>query len=224
MIGVKMSKSVLILSGGLDSVILLNSLKSKGHEVHALSFNYGQRHAKELQYAKQWAEKLCSSHQIIDLDFMKIIASNSALTNHSNHLPEEHYTNANQKITVVPNRNMVMLSIGIALAENIGADAVYYGCHANDFTIYPDCRPDFVNALSKASELGTYQQVKVLAPFVNISKSDIVKLGSDLAVPFIDTWSCYKGEEIHCGKCATCQERIEAFQIAGVADPTPYNL
>lgn len=215
-------KNVVIFSGGLDSTVLLHKIAKESSEIHGLSFNYGQRHKKELDFAKIQAAALCTSWQMIDISFLSGIASASALTDHSLALPLEHYTHNNQKITVVPNRNMVMLSIAIALAENNSCDSVYFGPHANDFAIYPDCRPEFVEQLSRASELATYNRIKVFAPFVNMKKSDIVMLGAKLGVDFSATWSCYAGGEQHCGKCATCQERKEAFVIAGIADPTVY--
>lgn len=218
------AKTVVVFSGGLDSTTLLHYVKSLGYEVYGLSFYYGQRHKKELEYAEYWAKKLCKEWKLIDLSFMKEIASNSALTDYSKEVPHEHYTHENQKITVVPNRNMVMLSIAIAWAENLGAEAVFFGPHSNDYAIYPDCRPEFVEALDKASRLGTYNSIRVEAPFVSIKKWQIVKLGDSLGVDFSKTWSCYEGKEKHCGKCATCQERKEAFEIARVKDPTEYEV
>jgi len=215
-------KAVVIMSGGLDSTVLLNYVKSLGYDIYGLSFDYGQRHKKELSFAKYWASKLCRQWKLIDLNFMRDIASNSALTDYNMKLPLEHYTNENQKVTVVPNRNMVMLSIAVAWAENIDADAVFYGAHANDRSVYPDCREEFVNFLSKATEEGTYNRVRIEAPFVNLYKWQLVKLGSKLGVDFSKTWSCYEGKEKHCGRCATCQERKEAFEIADVKDPTEY--
>lgn len=216
-----MKKAVVIFSGGMDSTTLLHYVNDLGYETYGLSFNYGQRHKKELEYAKFWGEKLCKEWQLINLDFMRTLANESALLS-DKEIPHEHYTNENQKVTVVPNRNMVMLSIGIAWAENIGAEVVYFGPHANDYTIYPDCRPEFVDAISEASKLATYKGIRVEAPFVNIKKWQIAKLGTALGVDFNKTWSCYEGGEKHCGKCATCQERIEAFDLAGVPDPTEY--
>ena len=219
-----MKKAVVIFSGGLDSTVLLHYVKELGYEIYGLSFDYGQRHKKELEFAKYWAERLCKEWKLIDLKFMKEIASNSALTDFNKKLPHEHYTNENQKMTVVPNRNMIMLSIAVAWAENIRAKKVFYGAHKNDYAIYPDCRPEFVEALSKASQEGTYNKVEIEAPFTNRYKYDLVALGDKLGVDFSKTWSCYEGREKHCGKCATCQERKEAFRIAGVKDPTEYEI
>lgn len=153
---------------------------------------------------------------------MNDIANKNALMNSEIDLPHEHYTHENQKVTVVPNRNMVMLSIAVAMAENLELKKVFYAPHANDKAVYPDCRPEFVHALSKATSLGTYNNVEVIAPFVEKTKADIVTIGNSLGLDFTKTWTCYKGEKLHCGKCATCQERIEAFQIANIKDPTGY--
>jgi len=219
-----MKKAIVVFSGGMDSTTLLHWAVQKGYEVYGLSFDYGQRHKKELEFAKYWGKKLCKWHKILDLSFMREIAGNSALLDTSQEIPEEHYTHENQKITVVANRNMVMLSIAVALAENIGAEVVFFGPHQNDNTIYPDCRPEFVEAVSRASQLATYKNVRIEAPFVRMKKSDIATLGTELKVDFSKTWSCYKGGEKHCGKCATCQERKEAFEKAGIEDPTEYEV
>lgn len=215
-------KAVIIMSGGMDSTVLLYLLKAQGYNVYGLSFDYGQRHNKELVYAAYFGKELCEDWKLINLDFMKSIASNSALLDTSQEIPEEHYTNENQQVTVVPNRNMLMLSIAVAYAENLDGADVFFGAHINDDTIYPDCREVFVNSVNETSQLATYNKIKVKAPFVGIEKYQIAKLGDKLKVPFYLTWSCYKGGVKHCGKCATCQERIEAFKLAGVDDPTIY--
>jgi len=211
-------RAVLILSGGMDSVTLLHYLKSKDYSVHALSFNYGQKHTKELGFAQFWAAKTCSYFKIIDLTVLKDIATQSSLTSDTP-VPEGHYEAENMKSTVVPNRNMVMLSLAIAYAENEGIKEVYIGAHAGDHAIYPDCRPEFLGALCKASMLGTYTGVEILAPFAKMRKRDIAILGKELKVDFANTWSCYKGGEKHCGKCGTCVERQEALEGF---DPTAY--
>lgn len=215
-------KAVVIFSGGLDSTTLLHYVKSLGYEVYGLSFYYGQRHFKELEYAEYWGKKLCKEWKLIDISFMSEIADSSALIDCNKPLPYEHYTSENQKITVVPNRNMVMLSIAIAWAENLGAEVVFFGAHSNDYAVYPDCRQEFVEAISKASQLATYNKIRVEAPFVNIKKWQVVCLGEKLGIDCAKTWSCYEGKEKHCGKCATCQERKEAFLIAGIEDKTEY--
>lgn len=126
------------------------------------------------------------------------------------------------KRTVVPFRNGIMLSIAAGFAESIGAECIVLGNHFGDHAVYPDCRQDFVEPMAQAIENGTYAKIKLVAPFTKVTKADIAKLGFNLKVPYEMTWSCYKGGEKHCGKCGTCVERIEAFQLAGVADPTEY--
>lgn len=204
-------KAVLVLSGGVDSVTLLHQLKRNGYAVWGLSFWYGQRHKKEIECAHYWGQELCEEWKLVDITFMREIADVSALLDHGKALPKEHYTHANQKITVVPNRNMVMLSIAVAWAENMEAPEVYFGAHANDHAIYPDCRPEFADAISKAATLATYTGVRILVPFVHMTKREVVALGKGLGVDYDKTWSCYEGGESPCLKCATCQERIEAF-------------
>jgi len=137
-------------------------------------------------------------------------------------VPAGHYTNETMKLTVVPNRNMIMLSVAIGWAVSGKADAVAYAAHAGDHTIYPDCRPAFIEAIRQAAALCDWHRVELLTPFVGKTKRDIVRLGAELDVPFGQTWSCYVGGEVHCGRCGTCVERREAFKSAGVDDPTVY--
>ena len=209
-----MQNCVTLLSGGMDSTTLLYYLvKVLQRNPLVISFRYGQRHLKELDYAKLHAQRLNLEHFIVDLPFYGLMSDGkSSLLNKDLDIPHEHYTNENQKITVVPNRNMVFLSIAVAIAEEREIDTVYYACHANDHAIYPDCRPEFVEALSKAAQLGTYTNVEIEAPFVNLLKKDIVKIGQSLGIDYEETWSCYEGGDKPCGKCATCQERAEALE------------
>lgn len=207
----------------MDSTVLLYKLKNEEYEVYGMSFDYCQKHSKELEYAEQLSKE-CVDWRIIKLPFMKIIASESSLLDVSKDIPEEHYTDENQQSTVVANRNMVMLSIAIAWAENLGGADVFFGAHMNDDTIYPDCRAEFIDSMNETSQLATYNNIRVKAPFVSVEKYQIAKLGDNLGVDFTQTWSCYNGREKHCGKCATCQERIEAFRLAELKDPTEYDL
>jgi len=213
---------VLILSGGLDSTTLLYELREQGHEVRALGINYGQRHRKELDKADDICSGLGVEYRIADLRALQTFMSGSSQTVAAIPVPEGHYAEETMKLTIVPNRNMLMLAVAGAWAISTKSDSVAYAAHAGDHTIYPDCREEFVQALDQALQLADWHSVKILRPFIKLTKADIVKLGFGLRVPFENTWSCYKGQEIHCGRCGTCVERIEAFMLAGVPDPTVY--
>ncbi len=214
-------RSVLLYSGGLDSRVLLAKLLDQGHEVSCLTLNYGQRHARELEFASKVMCKLGLSYQQIDLSNIQALISNSALTG-SAPVPDGHYTEEKMKVTVVPNRNMIMLSLAIGWAINQKANAVAYAAHSGDHSIYPDCRPEFIAKMAEAAALCDWHPVQILTPFAQLSKTEIVLEGHRLGVDFSETWSCYKGGEFHCGRCATCVERQEAFQNAGLIDPTIY--
>lgn len=221
-------KAVAIVSGGMDSVTLAYKLKADGvDDLHMVSFDYGQRHRKELQYAQVIAGELNAQHDIIDLSSITKFLTGSALTDtHHVDVPEGHYADESMRLTVVPNRNAVMLSVATAIAVAEGAAFVATGVHAGDHPVYPDCRPEFVVAMSQAMQLGNAgfaaPGFTIEAPFVHISKANIVSEGDHLSVPWQMTWSCYKGGEHHCGVCGTCVERREAFSLAGVVDPTLY--
>ena len=142
----------------------------------------------------------------------------------SSSMPEGSYNEAGMKATVVPNRNMIMIAVAAARAISLGCDSVAYAAHGGDHAIYPDCRPDFVKALAEVLKICDYSPIRLEAPFLNFSKADIVLEGARLGVDFSKTWSCYKGGDIHCGKCGTCVERRQAFASAGVCDPTEYEI
>lgn len=212
-------KGVLILSGGVDSTTLLYKMIDMGYEVEALTFNYAQRHKKEIDCAAALAERLSVPHRIVDLRSLASLLGSSALLGGSE-VPDCHYTEEAARKTVVPNRNMIMLSIAAGYAEANGIPEVFYAAHKNDRTIYPDCRPEFVDALRPAIRLATaWSPVELQAPFVDLSKAEIVRLGLDLNVPYALTWSCYRGEARACGTCPTCMERAEAFRENGCTDP-----
>jgi len=221
-----MGKSVVILSGGLDSTVALAKAvqESSYADVHALSFDYGQRHKKELEHAKAITDHYTVEHHIVDLTSITPLISNSSQTSEDIAVPHGHYAEENMKATVVPNRNMIMLSIAIGWAVNIDAAQVVFGVHAGDHDIYPDCRPEFVDKMDEIAAIANWHPVEVYAPFRNMTKADIVAEGDELVVPWALTWSCYEGGEIHCGKCATCIERREAFYHALVDDPTIYQV
>ena len=215
-------KTILIYSGGLDSTVLLYSLKAQGREVKALSVNYGQRHSKELDAAKNICNILNVEHRVVDLSGLRPLLGGSSQTDSNVEVPEGHYAAENMKLTVVPNRNMMMLAVAGAWAISSKYDTVAYAAHAGDHTIYPDCREEFVGKLNEALQLADWHSVSIERPFVTLTKGQVTKLGADLKVPFEKTWSCYKGGDTHCARCGTCVERVRAFAEAGVQDPTIY--
>jgi len=219
----KQSKTVLIYSGGIDSTVLLYDLLNSGHDVQALSVNYGQRHGKELHCAKSLCKQLNVEHHVADLTALNPLLSGSSLTSPHVQVPEGHYEDESMKATVVPNRNMILLSIATGWAMSTGASSVSYAAHSGDRAIYPDCREEFADAMNSVMEIAGWDKVSLNRPFSSLTKADIVKLGDELGVPFEQTWSCYKGGQVHCGVCGTCVERREAFQLAGVTDPTIYD-
>lgn len=215
------NKTILIYSGGMDSTVLLYHLLNLKNDVKCLSINYGQKHKKEIENAQYFCNNLNIGHEIIDISNITKLISSSSLTSNLS-IPDGHYEEESMKSTVVPNRNMIMLSIAIGWAINEKFNSVSYAAHAGDHAIYPDCRNEFVENLSNAAKLADWHPIEIIRPFINLSKIDIVKLGDKLGVELENTWSCYKGREYHCGKCGTCNERIESFKLAGVKDNTVY--
>ena len=219
-------RAVAVVSGGLDSTVMAYSLRAEGYDLAAISFDYGQRHRKELEFAERVSIDLGASWTLIDLHAAGLtsILPGSALTDEAIAVPDGHYADESMRVTVVPNRNAIMLSIACALAVTRDAAAVAFGAHTGDHFIYPDCRPEFVRAFASMVNLAVegLATIEILTPFLTMTKADIVKMGADLHVPFERTWSCYKGGALHCGTCGTCYERREAFAIAHVVDPTVY--
>ena len=215
-------KTVLIYSGGLDSTVLLYDLLAGGDTVLALSVDYGQRHRSEVEHARRIAESLGVEWQLADLSGIAHLLAGSSLTSSEIAVPHGHYAEDNMKQTVVPNRNMIMLSVAAGWAMGRQADRVAYAAHGGDHTIYPDCRPEFAAAVDRAIRLADWHEVQLYCPFIAMTKAEIVARGAKLDVDFGRTWSCYEGGPIHCGKCGTCFERREAFLRAGVPDPTQY--
>ena len=217
----KMEKdTVIILSGGMDSVTLLYDQQER--IALAVSFDYGSKHnAREIPFARLHCERLGIRHITIPLDFMTKYFQSSLLKGGED-IPEGHYADENMRSTVVPFRNGIMLSIAVGIAESNGLKFVMMANHGGDHTIYPDCRPEFVDAFDKAAQAGTFVKVGLLSPFVNWTKTDIARRGKELGINYAETWSCYKGGEQHCGKCGTCVERREALSEAGIEDPTVY--
>ncbi len=214
---------VIILSGGMDSTTLLYRLVHEKKEIRAISFNYGQKHSKELEYAKKTCKKLTIPHEIVDLSTLSKAGffQNSSLTTDID-VPEGHYAEESMKSTVVPNRNMIMLSLAIGYAISVGAKSVYYGAHAGDHAIYPDCRPIFIEKMQEVAKVCHYYPVEIYAPYREYTKGDIIKDGLEMDVDYSLTWTCYKGQEKACGKCGSCTERLEAFEQNGFKDPIPY--
>ena len=215
-----MKNSVIIVSGGMDSITLLYDHKDE--IALGISFDYGSNHnAREIPYAKMHCERLGIRHITINLDFMHQYFKSSLLEG-ADAIPEGHYADDNMKSTVVPFRNGIMLSIAIGIAESNNLDQVFIANHGGDHTIYPDCRPEFINAIDGVATAGTYNNVRVVAPYTNITKGEIASIGKRLGIDYTETWSCYKGGEKHCGKCGTCVERKEALAAAGIDDHTVY--
>jgi len=219
-------RAVAIVSGGLDSATMLYLLLRATRDIHVISFDYGQRHRRELLAATEIVRGVGLRHDVIQISGLHDLLRGSALTDLSVDVPEGHYADDTMKVTIVPNRNAIMLSLATAIAVVDGADSVWYAAHAGDHAIYPDCRPDFIDSLSDALRKGNQgfvpENFRILSPFTKMTKAEIVALGSELDVPFADTWSCYVGGDAHCGRCGTCIERAEAFVIARLADPTAY--
>lgn len=215
-----MKDSVIIVSGGMDSITLLYDKKDE--IALGISFDYGSNHnAKEIPFAEMHCKRLGIKHITINLDFMHQYFKSSLLQG-AEAIPEGHYADENMKSTVVPFRNGIMLSIAIGIAESNHLKKVLIANHGGDHTIYPDCRPQFIQAIDAAANAGTFVNVRVEAPYTNITKGDIARIGKRLGLDYTETWSCYKGGEKHCGKCGTCIERKEALQEAGIHDSTEY--
>lgn len=218
-------KTVVVCSGGLDSVTLAHVVADTRDLTRLVSFDYGQRHAKELEFAARAATRLGVPHDVIDMRGIGAVLTGSALTQDDVDVPDGHYAEDTMRITVVPNRNAIMLTVAYGIAAAHGDNAVATAVHGGDHFIYPDCRPEFTRAFEVMQNhaLDGYADVSLFTPFVDIPKAEIVTIGARHNVPFGDTWSCYKGGENHCGRCGTCVERREAFAIAGVDDPTTYD-
>lgn len=215
-----MKDGIIVLSGGMDSVTMLYEFASEIKV--AVSFDYGSKHnAKEIPFAALHCQRLGIQHIVIPLDFMTRYFKSSLLMGGED-IPEGNYDDENMKSTVVPFRNGIMLSVAAGLAESHGLKRLFIANHFGDHAIYPDCRAGFIKAMSEAVSEGTYEHIRIEAPYTGISKTDIAKRGAKLGINYAETWSCYKGGEKHCGKCGTCMERKEAFREAGLTDPTIY--
>ncbi|WP_159945464.1 7-cyano-7-deazaguanine synthase QueC [Nocardiopsis sp. FR26] len=217
---------VVVASGGLDSTTLAHLLHRRGSPLTLLAVDYGQRHRVELDFAKRTADRLNAGFERVDLLGLGRLLTGSALTDRAVDVPDGHYTDERMASTVVPNRNALILDMAVGLAVSRGASAVAFGAHTGDHPIYSDCRPEFVESFTCTSRIANEgsldSRFQVLAPFLAMTKAQIVSVGAELGVPFEETWSCYRGQVVHCGRCGTCVERREAFSLAGVQDPTAY--
>jgi len=215
-----MKDSIIIVSGGMDSITLLYDQRDR--IALAISFDYDSNHnSHEIPLARMHCERLGIPHITIPLDFMHQYFHSSLLEG-AEAIPEGNYDEENMKSTVVPFRNGIMLAIAVGMAEDYKLKRVLIANHAGDHSIYPDCRPRFIEAISEAAEAGTYEGVTVEGPYTNITKADIARIGKRLGIDYTETWSCYKGGDVHCGKCGTCRERREALALAGIDDKTVY--
>ncbi|TLU66442.1 7-cyano-7-deazaguanine synthase QueC [Thalassotalea litorea] len=214
-------KVVVIYSGGMDSFTVLNRAVKDNKEVFALSFDYGQRHVKELEYAAKVCRELKIEHKIIDITSINQLLTGSSLTDEID-IPEGHYAEESMKSTVVPNRNMILLSLAVGYAVSKGAGQVYYGAHSGDHAIYPDCRPEFVMKMNDVCKIANYEAVEIYSPYLTVSKIEILTDGLTMGLDYSKTWTCYNGREKACGKCGACQERLEAFEKNQITDPLAY--
>lgn len=215
-------KVVVLTSGGMDSTTLLHYHVRSGHQVRAIGFNYGQRHKKELSYGYRNATSLGVRFTEVDLSALQTILKGSSQTDSKVEVPHGRYDEESMKLTVVPNRNMILMSVAIAHAIASKFDYVSYAAHAGDHAIYPDCRPEFADAMNRVAGLCDWHKIELLRPFIQMTKTDIIKRGMELEMDYAQTWSCYEGKDLQCGRCGTCYERILAFKEAGVPDPTTY--
>lgn len=212
---------VVLLSGGMDSTAALALAVRDADPVLALSVDYGQRHRRELDAAAAIASYYDVPHRVLDMSGWGGMLTGSALTADVA-VPHGHYEAPSMAVTVVPNRNATFLMAAAGVAQTIGATEVWTAVHAGDHAVYPDCRPEFIDAADRAASTGTGGAVGIVAPFVRMSKAEIAEMGEQLGAPLGITWSCYEGGAEHCGACGTCVERREAFAAAGVPDFTTY--
>lgn len=212
---------MVIYSGGMDSYTVLNRAIVDGKQVYALTFDYGQRHVKEIACAKAVCERLNINHKVIDITAINQLLAGSSLTDNID-IPEGHYEADNMKSTVVPNRNMILISLAVGYAVSVGAAQVYYGAHSGDHAIYPDCRPEFVEKMNDVCKIANYESVEIFSPYLTQDKIAILADGISMGLDYSQTWTCYNGREKACGKCGACQERLEAFHLNNKTDPIAY--
>ena len=215
-------KAVVIYSGGMDSFTVLNKAVFEGLEVYALTFDYGQKHVKEVDFARNVCSAMGIPHKIIDITAINELISGSSLTSNIE-VPEGHYAGENMKSTVVPNRNMILLSLAVGYATSIKASKVFFGAHGGDHHVYPDCRPDFVKKMNEVCAVANYDFVEVVTPYLTSNKTEILRDGLKMKLDYALTWTCYNGREKACGRCGSCVERLEAFEENQAEDPLAYD-
>ena len=212
-----MSSALVVYSGGLDSYTLLNKALQNFKKVEAITFDYGQKHKKEIDYAKNNCLELGITHKVVKLDIADLL-SNSALVGDSK-IPEGNYDKEKMKQTIVPNRNMIMISIAASLVIKNKLQYLWYAAHAGDHEIYPDCRPEFISKLGEVLKICDYHEIVFEAPFRGMTKGEIIKEGLNMDLDYSKAWTCYEGKENPCGKCSACLERQNAFKINNIEDP-----
>ena len=217
-----MTKIIVVYSGGLDSFTLLNEAIRSGKDVFALSFDYGQKHSKELDCVEKFCAQESIDSKIVDVSSIKELFQGFSLTDEID-IPKGHYEDDSMKSTVVPNRNMILISLALGYAVTKEAEEVWFGAHAGDHAIYPDCRPEFVEKMDAVARIANYSPIAVKAPYIAMSKTEILAIGLNMQLDYGLTWTCYEGKELACGSCGACHERLESFAANNVIDPIKYS-
>jgi len=217
-----MTKIIVVYSGGLDSFTLLNEAIRSGKDVSALSFDYGQKHNKELDCVEKFCAQESIDSKIVDVSSIKELFQGFSLTDEID-IPKGHYEDDSMKSTVVPNRNMILISMALGYAVTKEAEEVWFGAHAGDHAIYPDCRPEFVEKMDAVARIANYSPIAVKAPYIAMSKTEILAIGLNMQLDYGLTWTCYEGKELACGSCGACHERLESFAANNVIDPIKYS-
>ena len=217
-----MSKIIVVYSGGLDSFTLLNEAIRSGKDISALSFDYGQKHSKELHFVEKFCTQESIDSKIVDISSIKELFQGSSLTDDID-IPKGHYEDDSMKSTVVPNRNMILISLALGYAVTKGAEEVWFGAHAGDHAIYPDCRPEFVEKMDSVARIANYSPIAIKAPYITMSKTEILAIGLNMQLDYGLTWTCYEGKDLACGSCGACHERLESFAANKVIDPIKYS-
>ena len=216
-----MTKIIVVYSGGLDSFTLLNEAIRSGKDVSALSFDYGQKHNKELHFVEKFCAQESIDSKIVDVSSIKELFQGSSLTDKID-IPKGHHEDDSMKSTVVPNRNMILISLALGYAVTKEAEEVWFGAHSGDHAIYPDCRPEFVEKMDAVARIANYSPIAVKAPYIAMSKTEILAIGLNMQLDYGLTWTCYEGKELACGSCGACHERLESFAANNVIDPIKY--